>query len=113
MWFPVVVTNREEARRVSLRFDVTINAPDGSGVHVPVLRTEQQDDLPLVVDPQTSRRMTLSVFLNENVAGQLREEKTFLGRQIYDINGDLFRLNVHDLLSGQQIQMRLPGFYGV
>jgi len=113
MWFPVVVTNREEARRVSLRFDVTINAPDGSGVLVPVLQTEQQDELPLVMDPQTSRRMTLSVFLNEHVAGQLREEKMFLGRRIYDINGDLFRLSVRDLLSDQRIQMRLPGFYGL
>src|SRR6266545_3282115 len=57
------------------------------------------------LDPQTSRRMTLSVFLNEHVAGQLREEKTFLGRRLYDINGDLFRLNVSDLLSGLRIQM--------
>jgi hypothetical protein len=113
MWFPVVVTNREEARRVSLRFDVTINAPDGSGVLVPVLQTEQQDELPLVVDPRNSKRMTLSVFLNEHVAGQLREEKTILGRRLYDINGDLFRVNVRDLLSGQLVQMRLPGFYGV
>jgi hypothetical protein len=111
VWFPVVATNREESRRVSLRFDVTINAPDGNGVLFPHLRTEQHDDLPLVVDPQDSKRIELSVFLNEYVTDRLRIDRS-VGRLVrYEMNTDLFRLNVFDLLSRKRIEMRLPGFY--
>lgn len=111
--FPVVVTNREEARRVSLRFDVTINSPDGNGVLVRSLPTEQRNELPLVVDPQDSKRIEFSVFLNEYVTERLREGKVIEGLMRYDINGDLFRLNVFDLLSRKGIEMRLPDFYPV
>jgi hypothetical protein len=111
VWFPVVVTNREESRRVSLRFDVSINSPDGSSVLFPRLPTEQEDRLPLVVDPQDSKSIQLSVFLNEYVTERLRTEQ-MVGRFVsYDVNGDLFRLNVFDLLSQKGIEMRLPGFH--
>jgi hypothetical protein len=111
VWFPVVVTNREESRRVSLRFDVTINLPDGSGVFVPRLPTEQENRLPLIVDPRDSKSIQLSVFLNEYVTERLRTER-MVGRFVrYDLNGDLFRLNVFDLLSQKGIEMRLPGLH--
>ena len=111
VWFPVVVTNREDSRRVSLRFEVTINSPDGNGVLVAGLPTEQEDKLPLVVDPQDAKRMEVSVFLNEYVTQRVRTEQ-MVGRFVrYDVNGDLFRLNVFDLLSQKGIEMRLPGFH--
>jgi hypothetical protein len=74
--------------------------------------TEQQDHLPFVVEPQDSKRIDLSLFLNEYVTEQLRTTTMFRGRQRYDINGDLFRLNVFDRLSRTGIEMRLPGVYG-
>jgi len=111
MRFPVIVTNREESRRVALSFDVTINRPDGNGVLMPGLPTEQQDQLPLVVDAQDLRRLDLSLFLNEYVTGQLRTVTMFQGQPRYDINGDLFRLNVFDRLSRRGIDMWLPGVY--
>jgi hypothetical protein len=111
VWLPVVVTNREESRRVSLRFNVTINSPNGNGVLVRLLPTEQEDSLPLVVDPQDSKRIQLSVFLNEYVTQRLRTER-IVGRLVQcDVNGDLFRLNVFDLLSQKAIEIRLPGNY--
>lgn len=110
-WWPVVVTNREETRRVSLSFDVSILSPDANGVLVPSLPVEQEDELPLVVDPQNSQRTRLSLFLNDYVTERLREERTFQGRTVYDINGDLLRLNVFDRLSQKRIEMRLPGTY--
>jgi len=98
-WWPVVVTNREETRRVSLSFDVTILSPDGNGVFAPGMPVEQEDELPLVVDAQDSQRTTLSLFLNEYVTQRLGD------------NGELLRLNVFDRLSQKSIEMRLPGIY--
>jgi hypothetical protein len=108
--FPVVVTNRETSRPVSLSFSVTINSPDGN-VLATMLPTEQEDELPLVVRPQDSTRIELSVFLNEFVTERLRTTERVRGRLRVDINGDLFRLNVFDLLSQKGIEMWLPGFY--
>lgn len=108
-WWPVVLTNREESGRVSLRFDVSILSPDGSGVVFPYLQTEQDDDLPLVVDAQDSRRIELSVFLNEYATPHVRTERLVSGEVRHGLNGDLLRLHVFDLISQEGIEMRLPG----
>ncbi len=85
--------------------------PDGSGRIIARLPTEQDDDLPFAVDPQDSRRIDLSLFINEYLTNQLREAKFIGGRMAFDMNGDLLRLHVFDLLSQQGIEMRLPGSY--
>ena len=108
-WFPVVVTNREQERRVSLRFYLTINSPDGSGVLVTHFPTEQEEELPLLVDPQDSKRIELSVFANDYLTARMLEE-TRSGR--HEINGaNLLYLNVFDLLSEKEIDMRVPSTY--
>jgi hypothetical protein len=110
-WWPVIATNREDVRRVSLSFHVTVKSVEGDDDLFPFLRVEQEDELPLVVEPLDSERIRLSVFLGEYHTERMREERIVDGNTVYEMNGDQLRLNVFDRISQKGIEMQLPGRY--
>ena len=103
---PVVLTNREPAQKLSLDFALKLVA-DGN-----VLLTyfsEQRDELPLAIGPMETQKYELRFDFPDELAREFLEQP--LGAPIPTIPHQIMRLVVGDRVSGEQIEIQLPGRY--